>query len=102
MLVVEDLLKSLEVRFEGDGVLCAKRKILPAGFVRDFGYTSLAELCLPSLAAETGSIRRYGETAKGALVVPCAAQPTRLLVDDHLGVIHFVPFIPHHLCGCSA
>jgi hypothetical protein len=23
-------------------------------------------------------------------------------VDDHLSLIHFVPFIPHHLCSSSA
>jgi hypothetical protein len=30
------------------------------------------------------------------------AQQTELAADDHLGLIYFVPFIPHHLCGSSA
>jgi len=33
--------------------LCAQREIFPASFFRDFGYTPLAELCLPSVAAKT-------------------------------------------------
>jgi hypothetical protein len=33
-------------------------------------------------------------------VALCTA--AELAVDDHLGLIHFVPFIPHHLCGSNA
>jgi hypothetical protein len=51
ILIVEDLLQTIQVWFEADWILRAQREVLSAGLIRYFGDTGLAKLCFPSIAA---------------------------------------------------